>query len=135
MSGNNGHSNDTDTEIELMVTFSRQVFEAAQRTLAAMPDGGRIQIKDLAQTVGQALSKDSKEVLGFVNHFVHRTTSAYVTRGKNGGIVKGTRPVKVVKAPKKAKTVAEMLTAPLTTPITDLVDGQEPSDIDVCKTV
>jgi hypothetical protein len=121
MSGNNGNSNDTDLEIELMVTFSRQVFEAAQRTLAAMPDGGRIQIKDLAKSVGQALSKDSKEVLGFVNHFVHRTTIAYVTRGKNGGIVKGTRPVKVVKAPKKVKVD---LTAPLTP--SDGVDGQAP---------
>lgn len=124
MSGNNGHSNDTDIEIELMVTFSRQVFEAAQKTLAAMPDGGRIQIKDLAKTVGQSLSKDSKEVLGFVNHFVHRTTSAYVTRGKNGGIVKGTRPVKVVKAPKKVKDVL----AGVPTPSVDSVDGRAPSN-------
>lgn len=127
MSGNNGNFNDTDIDIELMVTFSRQVFEAAQRTIEAMPDGARIQIKDLAKSVGQALSTEPKEVLGFVNHFVHRTKIAYVTRGKNGGIVKGTRPAKVVKAPKKAKAVTDVLNAPLTGPTTDDV-GQEPTD-------
>lgn len=99
---NNGHFNDTDTDIELMVTFSKQVFEAAQNTIASMQDGDRMQIKQLAQAVGQALSKDPKVVLGFVNHFAHHTSIAYVTRGKNGGIIKGVKPARVVKVSKKA---------------------------------
>lgn len=90
-------------EIEEMTATAREAFESAQTVINNMPDGGRIQIKDLAKSVGQALSKDPKEVLGFVNHFVHRTKIAYVTRGKNGGIVKGIRPIKVVRSPKKVK--------------------------------
>ena len=53
--------------------------------------------------MGLVLARDPKDVLGFVNHFAHDTTLAYVTRGKNGGIIRGTKPVKVVKAAKKAK--------------------------------
>jgi len=116
MSGNNGHDNDIDVDIEIMVTFSRQVFEAAQSAIANMQDGERIQIKQLAQTVGTAVSKDIKDVLGFVNHFAHNTSLAYVTRGKNGGIIKGTKPVKVVKVGKKKKDDT-------TTPAVQLVAG------------
>ena len=97
--------NDTDIDIEVMLTFSRQVFEAAQNVVASMKDGDRVQIKTLAQTVGLAMSKDPKDIFGFVNHFAHNTTIAYVTRGKKGGVVKGVRPVKVVKVGKKQKAL------------------------------
>jgi hypothetical protein len=104
MSGNtSGVFNDDDTDIEVMTTFSRQVFMAAQDTIKTMQDGERIQIKQLAQTVGAVLSRDAKDVLGFVNHFAHNTSLAYVTRGKNGGIIKGVKPAKVVKVGKKPK--------------------------------
>ncbi len=93
-------------DIERMTAFSKQVFEAAQHAIEGMQDGERIQIKQLAQVVGLAVAKDPKEVLGFVNHFAHDTSLAYVTRGKNGGIIKGTKPVKVVKAGKRQKKVA-----------------------------
>lgn len=69
-----------------------------------MGAGDRKQIKELAADVGSALGMEPKRVLGFVNHFAHETNIAYVTRGKKGGIVKGTRPAKVVKA-KKVKKV------------------------------
>ncbi len=92
-------------DIERMTAFSKQVFEAAQQAIESMQDGERIQIKQLAQVVGLAVAKDPKEVLGFVNHFAHDTSLAYVTRGKNGGIIKGTKPAKVVKAGKRQKKV------------------------------
>jgi hypothetical protein len=120
-----------NADIEAMTATAREAFLTAQAVIDAMSDGERIQIKDLAKKVGQALSEDPKDVLGFVSHFAHNTSVAYVTRGKNGGVVKGTRPVKVIKAPKKVK---DLLSTPITTS-TDAVDGQEPSDIDVCKTV
>jgi hypothetical protein len=97
----------TNTEIEEMIATSRHAYESAQTVIDAMHDGERIQIKDLAKTVGLALAMDPKEVLGFVSFFAHKTTSAYVTRGKNGGIIKGTRPVKVVKVKKPKKAVTE----------------------------
>ena len=92
-------------DVERMTAFSKQVYEAAEHVVEAMQDGERMQIKQLAQVVGLALAKDSKFVLGFVNHFAHDTGLAYVTRGKNGGIIRGAKPAKVVKIGKKQKKV------------------------------
>lgn len=100
----------TNTDIEQMTAFSKQVFEAAQQAIEVMQDGDRIQIKQLAQSVGVAVARDPKDVLGFVNHFAHNTSLAYVTRGKNGGVIKGTKPVKVVKASRKVKADATVTT-------------------------
>lgn len=90
-------------DVERSTTFANQVFAAAEQVIETMQDGERIQIKQLAQTVGVALSTDPKHVLGFVNHFAHDNSLSYVTRGKNGGIIKGTKPAKIVKASKKTK--------------------------------
>lgn len=95
----------TKTDVEKATSFSQRVYETAETTIQSMQDGQRMQIKQLAQVVGKALSEDPKVVLGFVNYFAHRTSLAYVTRGKNGGIIRGARPVKVVKAGKKQKKV------------------------------
>lgn len=92
-------------DVERMTAFSKQCYEAAEHAIEGMQDGERIQIKELAQVVGLAVAKDPKLVLGFVQHFAHDTTLAYVTRGKNGGIIKGTKPAKVVKASKRQKKV------------------------------
>ena len=83
--------------------------------MKTMTEGDRIQIKQLAQTVGLAVAKDPKDVLGFVNHFAHHTSLAYVTRGKNGGIIKGVRPVRVVKPAKKVKVDAITVVTDTTT--------------------
>lgn len=102
----------TDADIEKMMFNSRQAYEAAQRVIDSMQLGQRIQIKDLAKDVGLALAKDPKEVLGFVNHFAHHSSVAYVTRGKKGGIIKGVKPAKVVKVAKvkKVKVPATVVT-------------------------
>jgi hypothetical protein len=89
-----------------MMETVENIFNAAQATIESLDAGERMQIKALAQTVGLAVAMEPKHVLGFVNHFVHHTDIAYVTRGKNGGVVRGTRPAKTDKAPKKAKKAA-----------------------------
>lgn len=93
-------SNNTDVK-DIMVDIE-SVLVATHGVVAAMQPGERKQIKELANDVGAVMGKDPKEVLGFVNHFAHKTKIAYVTRGKHGGLVRGTRPVKVVKPSKKA---------------------------------
>jgi hypothetical protein len=98
-------------DVERMTAFSQQCYEAAEHAIEAMQDGDRIQIKQLAQVVGLAVAKDPKEVLGFVHHYAHDNSLAYVTRGKNGGIIKGTKPAKVVKASKRQKKVDAVVTA------------------------
>jgi hypothetical protein len=92
-----------NTNIKSMLETVGRIFEAAQATVESMQPGERIQIKELAQSVGLAVAMEPKHVLGFVNHFAHHTDIAYVTRGKNGGIVKGVRPLKTDKTSKKAK--------------------------------
>ena len=92
-----------NANIESMMETVEGIFNAAQATIESLTVGERMQIKELAQTVGLAVAMEPKHVLGFVNHFVHHTDIAYVTRGKNGGVVRGTRPAKTDKAPKKAK--------------------------------
>lgn len=90
-----------------MMETVQQVFNAAQAAIESMAVGERIQIKELAQTVGLAVAMEPKHVLGFVNHFAHHTDIAYVTRGKNGGVIRGTRPAPSAKSAKKSKkTVA-----------------------------
>lgn len=97
-------------DVERITAFSKQVYEAAETAVAAMQDGERMQIKQLAQAVGSALSEDPKKVLGLVNLYAHDTSLAYVTRGKNGGIIKGLKPAKVVKPSKRQKKVDTTVT-------------------------
>ncbi len=89
-----------NADIETMTATAKRAFEAAQQVVDGMKDRERIQIKDLAKDVGLAMALDPKQVLGFVNHFAHHTSDAYVTRGKNGGLIKGVKPVKVLKVKK-----------------------------------
>jgi hypothetical protein len=92
-----------NSDVKTMVETAERVFTATETALSALQDGQRMQIDELATAVSKAVSMEPKKVLGFVNHFIHNTSVAYVTRGKNGGIRKGVRPAKVVKTPKKSK--------------------------------
>lgn len=87
----------SQADVSDMMEPIQAVLEAAQSVVEKMQDGERKQIKDLAEDVGGLLNRNPKEIFGFVNHFAHNTKIAYVTRGKKGGLVKGTRPAKVVK--------------------------------------
>lgn len=86
--------------------FVEDVFQATHIALDAMADGSRIQLKQLVKEVAVSTKLDPKKVFHFVNHFVHASELVYVTRGKNGGIVKGEKPAKVDKPVKTKKTVA-----------------------------
>lgn len=102
----------TNANIQSMLEDVERIFQAAHTTISGMQQGARKQIKELAQDVGVAVGRDPKEVLAFVNHFAHNTDIAYVTRGKNGGVIKGTKPIRVVKVKvKKAKDPTETDTA------------------------
>ncbi len=92
----------TNPNVQSMTETADRIFEAANTIVEGMQPGSRKEIKKLAVEVGAAVGMEPKEVLGFVNHFAHKTDIAYVTRGKNGGLIKGVRPVKVAK-PKKVK--------------------------------
>ena len=99
------------TKVHSMVETAKTIFNATQHIVDAMPDGSRKQIKNLACEVATAVSMEPKEVLGFVNHFVHHTDVAFVTRGKNGGLVKGTKTAKPAKVAKPRVKKAKAATA------------------------
>ena len=94
----------SNTDVLSMTETAKEIFATANTIVEKMQDGERKQIKDLAADVASALNVEPKKVLGFVNHFAHETSIAYVTRGKKGGLIKGPRPVKVVKVKKAKKT-------------------------------
>jgi hypothetical protein len=96
----------TNANINSMMENIERILEAAQATVENMVAGERIQIKELAKKVASAVALDPKRVLGYVNDFAHQTDIAYVTRGKNGGLIRGTRPAKVIKKAKKVITPA-----------------------------
>jgi hypothetical protein len=101
----------SNKNIQNMLETVESIFNAAQTAVEAMQDGTRLQIKELAQVVGASVGLEPKQVLNFVNHYVHNTDIAYVTRGKNGGIIRGVKQAKVVKA-KKVKTLPVVVAAP-----------------------
>lgn len=93
----------SDANIPVMLKDIETVLQATRSIVESMQPKERKQLKELAQLVGTMVSKDAKDVLSLVSLFAHNTDIAHVTRGKNGGVVRGPRAAKVVKAGKKAK--------------------------------
>jgi hypothetical protein len=101
----------SNTNIQEIMKDIERVMEATHTVVETMQVGDRKQLKVLAQEVAALVSKSPKEIVSFVNHFAHNTSIAYVSRGKNGGIVRGVRQFKVVKAGKKSKSAGATDTA------------------------
>ncbi|CAB4196853.1 hypothetical protein UFOVP1290_373 [uncultured Caudovirales phage] len=84
-----------------MVEVVESILKASHSAVEAMADGDRTQVKELAKTVALSLSMEPKHVLSFVDYYVHNSDVVYVSRGKNGGVVRGTKPAKTDKPVKK----------------------------------
>lgn len=87
----------SSTQIKQELDSLTAVLDAVHATLESMAAGDRMQVKQLVQTVGLAVAKDPNDIFPLVHFIVSNTDAAYITRGKNGGVIKGTRPVKAVK--------------------------------------
>lgn len=86
-------SNATNKVIEKFQT----ICEAAQTVVDKMKDKERKQVKEIADEVAKVLQKETKRVLNTVNDFLHETECGYVSRGKHGGFIKGTKAVRIIK--------------------------------------
>lgn len=82
-----------------MLQDIKSTLESTQKIVDGMKDGDRMQVGALAQEVSALVGKSPSDVLDFVTYFAHNSKVAYITRGKKGGVVKGTKP-----APKPVKS-------------------------------
>lgn len=57
-------------------------------------DGKRMDVKTMAEKVGIACNMEPKYAQQLVSLYVHHSDEVYVARGKKGGVIKGTRPLK-----------------------------------------
>jgi len=97
-----------DTTVSTMLDSVKSVFDSTHTVLSSLKDGERIQLKELAEKVSSEVSMEPKYVLSLVSHFVHHTSMVHVTRGKHGGVVRGS---KVVKPTKSSTTEVEESTS------------------------
>jgi len=85
----------------------KNTLDATQKIVDGMKDGDRMQVGVLAKEVSALVGKSPSDVLDFVTYFAHNSKVAYITRGKKGGVVKGTKP-----APKPVKVKVVVPVAP-----------------------
>lgn len=85
--------------VKSLLSSVEKVFTATQDAFDKMKDGDRITAVNLAAQISSSLSLSSKDTLELVVFFVHHSDDVYISRGKNGGIIKGVKPVKVAKTP------------------------------------
>ena len=84
--------------VDEAMEVTKKYYTATQPNIDSMPEKARKHIKDMAEAVAVAVDEEPKEVYAFVSWYAHRPNNGgYVTRGKNGGFIKGVRPVKQVK--------------------------------------
>lgn len=107
------------TKTNKVIEKFQTICDAAQTIIDPMNDGERKQIKEIAEAVATSLQMETKRVLNCVNDFLHETEVGYVSRGKNGGFIKGKRAAKIVKAAPK------VMAAPSSTSILDEDDSTD----------
>lgn len=87
------------TKREKLLERINNIFKQTQVVIDSMKIGDRLQLKEMAQAVGIALSSEPKVVATYVSDYAHNSDEGYVTRGKKGGYIKGVKPLKAPKAP------------------------------------
>lgn len=70
------------------------VINSAAGIASSMQNGDRIQLKELALRASKSSNLDIKDALNLVSMFARSTDLGYVSRGKNGGFIRGTKPAK-----------------------------------------
>ena len=110
------------SSVNSMIQSVSSIFNSAQSFVDRLSDGNRIQLKELAKNVAEETNQNPQDVLTFVTYFARNSDSGYVSRGKNGGFVKGERKAK---SPVATSTVVNS-----TTPSVNAVETQEVSHSD-----
>lgn len=90
----------TEDNIKKELQITENIYRQTQSVIDDLASGGegkRMEIKNMADVVGLAVGMAPKDVLHMVNRYAHNAIGGYVRRGKKGGFITGSRPVKVEK--------------------------------------
>lgn len=77
------------SSVNSMIQNVSSIFNTIGTVVDGMADGNRMQLKELAQAVSDKSGSNPQDVLTFVTYFARNTDLGYVSRGKNGGFIKG----------------------------------------------
>jgi len=105
MKGSKYMSNSNITQV---IDTVSTILTATNSIVESMSEGDRKHMNTLVNEVAIATSMDTKKVENFVHHFVRTTNLAFVQRGKLGGVVRGQKPVTLVKAGKLTKKTTKI---------------------------
>jgi len=95
---------------QLIETFNG-IVNTALEVIDSMEEGERIRTPELAQKVAERLGLDTIDIIPFMTFFSHNYDGVETSAGRNGGIYKGKKPVKVSKVKQRAtgNTITDML--------------------------
>jgi hypothetical protein len=96
----------SNNEVKEMLSDVEKVLTATSKAVSAMSDGDRMSLKNLTNQVATELGREPTKVVGLVTMFAHNTKLAHVSRGAEGGVIRGQRVVKPAKVSKKTAAVA-----------------------------
>lgn len=102
MDTQNNTSNTVSNDVNNMMTRATNIFNAIETVVSTMSERQNIRVEDLAKKVSKIVDVDVKAVIGYVNDFGKNTSGGYIDRGAHGGYIRGTKPVKTIKAGKKS---------------------------------
>jgi hypothetical protein len=89
-------------EVKEMLSDVERVLTATSKAVSAMSDGARMSLKNLTNQVATELGREPSKVVGLVTLFAHNTKLAHVSRGAEGGVIRGQKVTKPVKVSKKS---------------------------------
>lgn len=88
-----------DTKLENLNRVMRIIVSATEQAIEQMEVGSRTNLKCLNEKVSSFVGLPQTVCLPFVSTFVKNYERCWVQKGRNGGIYKGTRPIKHLNKP------------------------------------
>jgi len=114
----------TEIKINNKSDTMERVFDAARNILDTLQDGEKILIKDLTDKVVAKTQAQTSVVSGLISMFVHEMYDGIVVeRGRNGGIFKGGKKVRVDMRP-RCSTCNQVLSKHSAKNIPDIFTGK-----------
>lgn len=93
----NNSTTTSNNDIATITERATTIFTATQSFIMEMNIGDRISLKKMAAKIGPSINMEPATILPYVADFARNNSLSYVSAGKYGGCVRGTRQLKVAK--------------------------------------